>query len=82
MNTQAIKSLPTTLGNAGYNAAIVTGLAITYNKAAHMLMKKSPPATLNKLDSGAIVSIVCIGLSLVTRDYLVASGIIPTTILK
>ena len=82
MNIQALKSLPITLGNAGYNAAIVTGLTITYNKAAHMLMKNSPPASLNKLDSGALVSIACIGLSLDTRDYLVASGIIPSSILK
>ena len=82
MSTASLKSLLTTIGNAAYHAALVGGLAIAYGKIGHMLMKNIPPPQLEKVNSGAASAVVCIGAVLLTKYYLVTSGIIPGVLLK
>ena len=82
MSTASLKSLPTTIGNAAYHAALAGGLAIAYGKVGHMLMKNILPPQLEKVNSGAASDVVCIGAALLTKEYLVTSGIIPGVLLK
>ena len=82
MSTASLKSLPTTIGNAAYHAALVGGLAIALGKVGHMIMKNIPPPQLEKVNSGTAFAVVCIGAALLTKDFLVTSGIIPGVLLK
>ena len=61
---------------------MVGALAIGYGRIGHMVMKNSPTPQLEKLNSGAAYAIATIGLAMLSKDYLVASGILPADLMK
>ena len=78
MSTSSTK----TITDAAYHGAVVGGITIGYGKLAHMVSKSSPDPPLSKSNSGAGAAILYISLAELTRAYLIASGLIPSSITK
>ena len=76
------KSTVTLLGNTIYHSAVTSALAIGYAKAGHMMIKSAPTPGLDKLNSSAATAVLYFGLGELTRQYLVASQLLPADLMK